>query len=126
VLKEYVCQSFCFGYKNRRWKVGTSVFVDEVEAKNLPKWFVPKEQYVIPEVGLAGGPRIDGVLKAPVKITDTAMSPDTRRMLGLDKTETQEETGDPHKIDFLVSSSEPEKENIQKPMKRGRRLGSKN
>jgi hypothetical protein len=133
VDKEYVCESFCFGFRGRRWKIGSSVMINENEEQSLPahfrKHFVTRDKFVMPDTTLAGGPRVDGVLKAPVKITDTAMSPDTRRMLGRDKTEPQEETGEPHKIDALMENPNPveaKQENIQQPMKRGRRLGSKN
>jgi hypothetical protein len=133
VSKEFVCTSQCFGFMGRRWKLGQSVVIKDNELESLDghfhKHFVEKERFVMPDTSLAGGPRVEGVLKAPIKITDTAMSPTTREMLGLKK-QNQEYQEEPRKIDEVLNArtevESEEKESIQQPVKRGRRLGSKN
>ena len=123
--REFICQTFCFGYKNRRWKVGEKIMVDEAEEKLLPKWFVPVEKFKQQDLSVIGGPRVDGVLKKLEKITDTAMSPDTRKMLEKENAASpKEETEAPEVAAPEVAA--PEGGKVPEPVKRGRRLGSKN
>lgn len=116
--REFICQKFCFGYKNRRWKVGEKIMVSPEEEKNVPVFFVPVEKFVTPDLGIAGGPRNDGVLKKLEKITKTAMSPDTEAFL---------EKADSPEPSLAVSPEETNNaENVPAPAKRSRRLGTKN
>jgi hypothetical protein len=117
--REFICQSFCFGYKNRRWKVGEKITVgdDEKLSAHFLKHFVSVGDFVQPDLDVMGGPRNDGVLKKLVKVTDTGMSPDTRAMLN---GEAVQFIGEPIDESDLVAANVPD------PIKRGRRIGSKN
>jgi len=118
MAREFVCQKMCFGYKNRRWRVGEKLIVQEGEESLLPTFFVPVELFKQPDQGIIGGPRVDGVLKKIEKITDTAMSPDTKAFLEREKLGVPAEPMEPSGVfESGVSAANP--------IKRGRRLGSK-
>ena len=72
------------------------------------------------DLSVIGGPRVDGVLKKLEKITDTAMSPDTRKML------EKENAASPKEETEAPEVAAPEGGKVPEPVKRGRRLGSKN
>jgi hypothetical protein len=120
--REYKCQSFCFGYRGKRWKVGEDVVLDPGEVPNAHflKHFVLKNEFKVPDLTVIGGPRIDGVLKKIERVTDTAMSPDTKRLL--ENQGKEKLAGAPIEENIVPVENDVEKSIV----KRGRRIGSKN